>query len=362
MKFLPAMTIMLIFLLAACGGDDDNDVVASTTSDAEPTPVVVVTQGEEDILSEVQARGVLRCGVQDALPGFGFQNEAGEFVGLDTDVCRVLAAAIFGTHDQVEFVPLTTSERFPALAAGDIDVLIRNSTFNLSRDAENGLDFGPIVFYDGQGVLVRRGEGIFELNDLNEARVCVQPDTTTQPNFAETMRVLDLTYEEVSVTDQRDGVEKLVAGDCDAFTADRSALVSQQASHEDPTEFAVLEVVLSQEPLAPVYREGDARWGNVIRWSIYGIIHAERLGITSENIDDFRNSGIQEIELLLGEQGNLGNKLGLQNSFVAQAVAQVGNYGEIYAENLGSESVIGLARGQNALWTAGGLVYAPPFR
>ena len=362
MKRLPAFTLILIFLLAACGGDDDDATTTNTNTDADPTPVVVVAQGAQDILSDVQARGVLRCGVQDSLPGFGFQNDDGEFLGLDTDVCRVLAAAIFGTRDQVEFVSLTTSERFPALAAGDIDVLIRNSTFNLSRDAEIGFDFGPIVFYDGQGVLVRRGEGIFELSDLNEAQVCVQPDTTTQPNFAETMAALDLTYEEVSVTDHDDGVAKLAAGECDAFTADRSALVSQQATQDSPNDFSVLEVVLSQEPLAPVYREGDARWGNVIRWSIYGVIHAERLGITSENIDDFRNSGIQEIELLLGEQGDLGNKLGLQNSFVAQAVAQVGNYGEIYAENLGVDSGIGLARGQNALWTAGGLVYAPPFR
>ena len=357
MKVWIASAFILIFLLAACDSDD---------ADATPTDTAQTTDASaeipEDILADVLERGTLRCGVQDALPGFGFQEASGEFTGLDTDFCRALAAAIFGTRDQVEFIPLSTSERFPELALGNIDVLIRNTTYTLTRDAETGFDFGPILFHDGQGVLVRRGDGLFDLEDLRDASVCVQPDTTTRPNFEESMRVLDVAYAEVIVEDLNDGMTKLTDGDCDAFTADRTALISRQATQDDPTAFAILDVILSQEPLAPVYREGDARWGNVIRWTIYGIIHAERLGITSANIDDFRNSDILEIEMLLGESGDLGNRLGLQNSFVAQAVAQVGNFGEIYAQNLGTESPIGLPRGQNALWTAGGLVYAPPFR
>lgn len=327
-----------------------------------PSASVAAQTSPINVFAEVLARDELICGVQAALPGFSYQDAEGEFSGLDVEICRAIAAAVLGNAEKVSFVPLSTSERFEALRARRVDLLIRNTTWSLSRDADEGIDFGPVIFYDGQGVMVRRDSGIFNVNDLANQPICVQPDTTTALNLVTTMAAFGLEYETVTVGDLSFGMESLENGACTVLTADRSALIARQAFSNAPENLILLDVTLSQEPLAPAYLEGDAGWGDVIRWVIFGLIHAERLGINSENIESFFGSDIPEVALLLGESGNLGTKLGLRDSFVAQAVRQVGNYGEIYARNLGAGSQVQLPRGQNALWVSGGLLYAPPFR
>jgi len=348
--------LWLVILLAACSQ-------SNTPAPTAPPPTPNTTASiDEDVLDAVLGQGFVRCGVQGALPGFGQRQADGGYAGLDIDLCRALAAAVFGNAEKVEFVELTTAERFPALQERRVDVLMRNTTWTLTRDSQLGLDFGPVTFYDGQGVMVRLGAGVFALIDLADRAVCIQPETTTKTNFDDTIKQLGVAYEFVAVADLDEGMAKLSAGACDALSSDRSALAARRATAPDPANFAILEVVLSQEPLAPVFLEGSPRWGNVIRWTLFGIIHAERLGINAQNIDSFRGSDVAEVQFLLGESGDLGTGLGLQNSFIAQAVRQVGNYGELYERNLGTSSGIGLARGQNALWLAGGLLYAPPFR
>jgi len=367
-KRLIVPLLLGVLLLAACGSDDDaesQNTTRNTTANAATPEATAAIQDEPtvsaSVLDDVLAREMIRCGVQGELPGFGYIVED-NFTGLDTDFCRALAAAVLGDAAKVEFVEVSSQERFTALQERRIDVLIRNTTWTLTRDTELGLDFGPILFYDGQGVMVKRGSGIFTLDDLEGKKICVQPGTTTLPNIEEALSSLDIEYEIVLKDDLAAEVAGLDAGDCDASTTDRSALIATQAVSATPEDYFILDAVISQEPLAPAYLESDPRWGNAIRWTIYGMIHAERLGMTSENIDTFFGSGSPEIELLLGESGDMGQRLGLPNNFVVQAVQQVGSYAEIYDRNLGADSPIGLARGINALWTAGGLLYAPPFR
>lgn len=344
--------LTLILLLAACSeATSDND-----TPDAPASPTVA--QPDTITAELVRNRGMLNCGVNDSLPGFGFQNEDGSFSGFDVDFCRALAAAVLGDAERVNFIPLNSQERFAAVQDGTVDVLIRNTTFTLTRDVIAQLEFGPILFYDGQGIMVDAESNIFELDDLTNRAVCVQPGTTTIENLRDTG--IDLDIVEVESADV--GFDSLLNGECDAYTADRTSLIAQQSLRDAADTLRILDVVLSQEPLAPAYRDGDDEWGNIIRWTIFGMVHAERFGITSANLDSFLNSGIPEIEVLLGEEGNLGAELALTNDFMQRVIEQVGNYGEIYARNVGDDSSIGLPRGLNALWTSGGLLYAPPFR
>jgi general L-amino acid transport system substrate-binding protein len=319
-------------------------------------------------LQAVKDSGAVRCGVNSSVPGFGFLNEQGEFVGFDSDFCRALAVAIFNDANAVEFRPLTAAERFTALQANEIDVLIRNTTWTITRDVELGTDFGPTTFYDGQGMMVRLDSGISTLDDMGGATVCVLAGTTTELNLADAFSSRGLTYEPLVFAT---GDETRVAydeGRCDGLTSDKSQLAGLRTATTNPADHIILPVTMSKEPLGPVWAQGDLgdqRWGDVVRWVVNAIIIAEEKGITSSNVDDIVASDPQdpEVRRLLGIEGEFGAMLGLPPDFVVNVIRAVGNYGEIYDRHLGPGGTDIPREGSlNALWTQGGLLYAPPWR
>ena len=315
------------------------------------------------ILKTVLDRGRLVCGVHGTFQGFGFLDPSGKWSGFDVDICRAWAAALFDDPEAVDFRGLSAQERFTALQAGEVDVLSRNSTWTLGRDTELGLDFGPTTFYDGQAMMVKKAlidDPAASLADLAGASVCVQTGTTTELNLADQMRAAGAEYTPVVFEDQNAAFQAYDEGRCDAITSDRSQLATQgQAVLANFADHIILDVVMSKEPLAPAVAQGDDKWADAIHWVVYGMIQAEELGITSANVDTFLTSEDPVVRRLLGVEGELGAKLGLSNDFIYRAIKLVGNYGEVYERNLGP---FNLARGQNALWTDGGLMYAPPFR
>ncbi len=313
-------------------------------------------------LAAVKERGKLVCGVNDQLPGFGSLGPDGTYSGFDVDFCRAVAAAVLGDAEAVEFRPLTAQQRFTALQTGEVDVLIRNTTWTLSRDTQNGLDFGPTTFYDGQGVMVRKDSGAKTLPDLAGATICVTSGTTTEKNLEDAMRADGVAYTPVVLETPDDLMNTYDQGRCDAVTADRSALVARQPTLLEPAAHAILEATLSKEPLGPAVLQGDAQWADVVRWVVYGTIAADELGITSKNVDEFLASENPEIRRMLGVEDKLGEGLGLANDYLVTVLRAVGNYGQIYDRNLGVETTINLERGLNQSWEAGGLLYSPPFR
>jgi general L-amino acid transport system substrate-binding protein len=334
------------------------------TAGAQPTaaaPAAPVAGGER--LQTILDRGNLICGVHGTFQGFGFVDSAGNWTGFDVDFCRAWAAALFNDASKVEFRGLSAQERFTALQSGEVDVLSRNSTWTYTRDAELGLTFGPVTFYDGQAIMARKdivGDASAGLDALEGANVCVQSGTTTELNLADQFRAAGVTYEPVVFEDQNAAFQAYDEGRCDAVTSDRSQLATQgQAVLQNFDDHVILDVVMSKEPLAPAVSQGDDKWADVVHWVVYGMIQAEELGITSENVDTFLTSEDPVVRRLLGVEGELGSKLGLSNDFVYRAIKLVGNYGEVYERNLSS---FNLARGQNELWTNGGLMYAPPMR
>ncbi|HEX5808568.1 MAG TPA: amino acid ABC transporter substrate-binding protein [Anaerolineales bacterium] len=335
---------------------------ATATPAAAPAePAAPVAGGER--LQAILDRGQVICGVHGTFQGFGFVDSAGEWTGFDVDFCRAWAAALFNDANAVEFRGLSAQERFTALQSGEVDVLARNSTWTYTRDAELGLTFGPVTFYDGQALMARRDivdDPAAGLPALEGANVCVQSGTTTELNLADQFRAAGVNYTPVVFEDQNVAFQAYDEGRCDAITSDRSQLATQgQAVLQNFDDHIILDVVMSKEPLAPAVAQGDEKWGDVVHWVVYGLIQAEELGITSENVDEFLTSEDPVVRRLLGVEGELGSKLGLSNDFVYRAIKLVGNYGEIYERNLGPFS---LARGQNELWTNGGLLYAPPMR
>ncbi len=314
------------------------------------------------LLDTVQARGKLICGVNGQLPGFSVLNPDGEYSGFDVDFCRAVAAAVLGDAAAVEFRPLTTQERFTALQTGEIDVLFRNTTWTLSRDSQNGLDFGPTTFYDGQGMMVPKASGVESLADMDGANICVQAGTTTEKNLGDAMRELGAEYTPVVFQDPDQTFGAYDEGRCDGVTSDKSQLVSRQTTLSDPTAHKILEVTMSKEPLGPAVLQGDARWADVINWVVLGIIQADEFRISSANVADFLASENPEIRRFLGAEDALGDGLGLSNDFMVNVIQQVGSYGEIYDRNLGPDTPFNLPRGLNATWIEGGLLYSPPFR
>lgn len=314
------------------------------------------------LLDKVLNRKKLACGVSGELPGFSYVDQQGKYSGLDVDVCRAIAAALFDDPEAVEFRNLNAKERFTALQSGEIDILSRNTTWTISRDTSVGLEFAPTVFYDGQGMMVKKTRGIKDLKGLEGKSVCVQTGTSTEQNLADQMSKLGVKYTPIVFEDVNATFAAYQGGRCEGITADRSALVSQRSLFPDPDNHVLLDVVMSKEPLAPAVNNGDSRWSDTVKWVIYGLIEAEDLGINSKNIDSFANSQDPVVKRLLGTEGNLGQGLGLPNDFVARAVRKVGNYGEIYNRSLGPSTPFKLERGQNALAKNGGLHYAPPFR
>jgi general L-amino acid transport system substrate-binding protein len=316
----------------------------------------------------VKSRGKLICGVEGTIPGFSFVDSSGTYSGLDVDTCRAIAAAVFGTADdidsKIEFRNLDSTARFPALAGGEVDVLVRNTTWTLSRDAAggNGLEFAPTTFYDGQGVMVTEASGITSFAELDGKSVCVETGTTTELNLASRAKEAGITVNEVKFQDSNAATAAYGEGRCEAFTSDRSQLAAKRTSFPNPDEHILLEDVLSKEPLGPVTVNNDSQWFDVVKWVTFGLIQAEEFGITQANVEEMKASDNPDIQNFLGIEGDLGSQLGLSNDFMVYAIEAAGNYGEVYERNVGETSELKIDRGLNKLWTEGGLMYSPPFR
>jgi len=313
-------------------------------------------------LDEVKSRGELRCGVNLGLAGFSAPNDKGEWQGLDVDFCRAVASAIFKDPDKVKFVPLSAKERFTALQSGEIDLLSRNTTWTMSRDTEQGLNFVGTTYYDGQGFLVRKARGLTSVAQLAGASICMQTGTTNELNVADYFRTRGLTYNPVVFEKNDEAIAAYNLGRCDAYTTDSSALYAQRIKLADPDANVVLSEIISKEPLGPVVRQGDDQWSKLVQWTLFAWLNAEELGIKQANVDEMRNSPNPEVRRLLGVVGDFGKGIGLSNDWAYEIVKSVGNYGESFERNVGQGSRLKIARGYNRLWTDGGLHYAPPIR
>ncbi len=314
-------------------------------------------------LEAVKKKGYLQCGVGDDLPGFSQADENGRFRGFDVDMCRAVAAAIFGDAERVRYSPLNARDRFTALQARDVDLLARNSTWTSSRDAAMGLNFVGITYYDGQGFLVSRKLGAGGIKALDNAAICVQAGTTTELRLADHFRDNGLKYTPISYDSPDESVRALASGRCQALTSDRSQLYAQRLKLAAPDDYVVLPEAISKEPLALAVRQGDEEWFDIVRWSLFALIDAEELGVASRDVEALaRTPPNPEVARLLGSEGDFGKDLRLPKDWVVRMVAQVGNYGEIFERNLGAGSPLKIERGLNALWTRGGLHYAPPVR
>ncbi len=370
--FLVLVSFVLIaLLLAACGGEAQVETVT-----VEVTRVVEVTAAapadaaapaapaaEGITLQTVRERGTVKCGGNQAVPGFGYINpDTNEFEGFDIDFCKAVAAAALGDATAFEIRPTTANERFPVLQSGEIDVLIRNTTWTLSRDTQLGADFQPTTFFDGQGMMVRKDSGITDLAGLAGGTICVQSGTTTEKNLADVFRAQGIDFEPVVFDDADKTREAYDAGQCDGFTTDKSGLVSQQILLADPAAHTILDETMSKEPLGPLTRHGDNNWGDIVMWTVNCTFQAEELGIDSTNVDSFLGGDDPVVQNVFGETGDLGAGMGLSNDWCYQVIKQVGNYAEIYARNLGPDTPFNLPRGLNQQWTDGGLLYSPPFR
>jgi general L-amino acid transport system substrate-binding protein len=317
------------------------------------------------LLAQVQERGTLNCGVNDAVPGFGFQDEAGEFQGFDIDFCRVVAAAVLGNPDAVEYRPLTAEQRFTALQAREVDVLIRNTTWTSSRDGLEGARFLYTTFYDGQGMMVRADSGYESLEDMAGETICVLSGTTTELNLESRFQALGVDYEPLAFEDNEPLQEAFTQERCGAWTSDKSQLAGVRSNFPEaeggPESLVILDETMSKEPLGPVVRDGDDDWADAVNWAVIATVQAEEFEITSQNIDEMLESEDPEIRRFLGVD-EFDSGLGIPADFAAQVIQQVGNYGEIYERNVGADSPLELPRDFNALWTEGGLHQAPPYR
>lgn len=315
-------------------------------------------------MDDVKARGKLNCGVTTGLVGFAAPDANGEWQGFDVGVCRAVAAAVLGDPKAVEFVPTTGKTRFTALASGEIDMLARNTTWTFSRDVDLKFEFTGINYYDGQGFMAPKDLGVDSAKDLDGATVCIQTGTTTELNLADFFRSNNISYEPVPIETNAEAQQQYLAGACDVYTTDASALAATRATFEDPSAHVVLPEIVSKEPLGPLVRHGDNDWGDVVRWSLNALIAAEELGVTSANIAELSSAPTNnpEVNRLLGTEGNLGEMLGLDAEWAKRAIMAGGNYGELFEKNIGENTPIGLARGLNAQWKNGGLIYTPPFR
>jgi general L-amino acid transport system substrate-binding protein len=315
-------------------------------------------------LEDVQARGVLKCGVSTGLAGFAAPNDSGQWEGLDVDVCRAVAAAVLGDSEKVEYVPLTSKVRFEVLKSGEIDVLSRVTTWTFTRDSSLGLNFAGVNYYDGQGFMVPKALGVTSAKGLDGASICIQTGTTTELNAAEYFKLNGMTYEPVPVETSAEGRSNYLAGRCDVYTTDASALAAQRSVFEDPKAHVVLPEIISKEPLGPVVRHGDDQWLDIVKWSHNAMLNAEELNITSKNLDERgANAADPSAQGLLGtNEAKLGAMLGLDKKWAYNIIKQVGNYSESFERNVGKETALKLDRGLNALWTNGGIQYAPPLK
>jgi general L-amino acid transport system substrate-binding protein len=362
---LVSVLMLMAVVLAACGTTPE----CPTTTPCpecpkcpEATTVAAPVPSGKARLQIVQERGKLICGTNGSLPGFSYLDPAtNQMSGLDADICKAVAAAVLGDATKVEWRTLSTKERSVALQTGEIDMLARNTTWTSSRDATWGL-FVPTTFYDGQTVMVRKSLNATKLEDLAGASICVQTGTTTELNLTDQMRARNVEFTPVVFEDIDATYAAYDEGRCDAITSDRSQLISRRTVLKNPDDNLIMDVVMSKEPLGPAVPLGDDQWFNVVRWTVFVLIQAEESGITSENVDTFKDTQNPEIRRLLGIEGDLGTQMGLKNDWVGPVIKQVGNYGEIFQRNLGPGTPFNLERGLNDLWTNGGLLYAPPYR
>ena len=315
----------------------------------------------EGTLAQVQERGELNCGVTTGLAGFAYTDENGTWKGFDAAICYAVAAAT--GVDKVKFVPTTGKTRFTSLASGEIDLLARNTTWTFSRDVDLKFTFQGVNYYDGQGFMARKDLGVSSATELDGATVCIQTGTTTELNLADYFRTNGMSYEPVPIETNAEAQQKYLANACDVYTTDASGLAATRATFENPDAHMVLPEIISKEPLGPLTRHGDDQWGDIVRWTLNALIIAEEKGVTGEMAASMTEAGKDpEVNRLLGLEGEYGAMLGLSNDFAKRAIAANGNYGEIFAANLGTDTAIGLQRGLNAQWNKGGLLYAPPFR
>jgi general L-amino acid transport system substrate-binding protein len=314
----------------------------------------------QSTLDAVRAKGFVQCGINTGLAGFAQPDSKGVWRGIDVDVCRAVAAAVFGDAGKVRYTPLTSQQRFTALQSGEVDILARNTTWTLSRDTSLALNFVGVNYYDGQGFMVHRKLNVESAKQLNGATVCVQPGTTTELNLADYFRANRMSFKPVVIEKLEEVLNAYFAGRCDAFTTDHSGLIALRASRAPkPEEHVVLPEIISKEPLGPAVRHGDDRWFDVVKWALFAMIEAEELGLTSKNIEQQAKSGGPTVQRFVGASGDLGKMLGLDNRWAFNVVKQVGNYAESFDANL---KPLGFERGLNRLWNQGGLLYAPPVR
>jgi general L-amino acid transport system substrate-binding protein len=314
-------------------------------------------------LDAVKARGQLICGVTTGVAGFSVADSQGKWTGLDVDTCRAVSAAIFGDADKVRYVPTTAQQRFTALQSGEVDMLARTTTWTLQRDTALGFDFTGINYYDGQGFMVNKKLGVKSAKELNGATVCVSPGTTTELNLADYFRANKMTFKPVVIEKVEETRAAFFSGRCDVYTTDASGLYSTRAANApNPDDYIILPEIISKEPLGPVVRHGDNQFADIVRWALFAQLEAEEYGITSKNVDEMLKSDNPSIKRILGVTPGMGKALGVDEKWVYNIVKQVGNYGEMFERNVGMGSPLKIARGQNALWTQGGLQYAPPIR
>lgn len=313
-------------------------------------------------LDQVKERGYLQCGSNPGLAGFGLPDDKGQWSGFDIDFCRAVAAAIFNDTSKVKFIPLTAKDRFTALQSGEIDVLAHNTTWTQSREVGQGLLFTGVTYYDGQGFLVHKKLNISSALELSGASVCVQQGTTTELNLADFFRTHDMKYEPVDFATADEALKAYGSGRCDAYTTDASALFAQRIKLPDPDQHVVLPEIISKEPFSPAVRQGDDQWFNLVKWVHFAMLDAEEAGITSKNVEEKAKSEDPETRRLLGLEGNFGEGMGLTRDWAYRIIKLVGNYGEVFDRNLGEGSPLKIKRGLNALWSKGGIQYAPPIR
>jgi general L-amino acid transport system substrate-binding protein len=325
--------------------------------------VAVVGVAQAGILGDVKSKGFIQCGVSQGVPGFSNPDQAGNWTGIDVDVCRAVAAAVFGDASKVKYTPLSAKERFAALQSGEIDILSRNTTWTLVRDTALGLSFAGVIYYDGQGFLVRKDLGVKSAKELAGVAVCVNTGTTTELNMADFFRANNMDYKPVAFEKADDVVAAYDAGRCDVYTADRSALAAQHLKLKNSAAHMVLPETISKEPLGPVVRHGDDQWLDIVKWSLYLMVEAEENGVSQANVDTLKAESKDPVQRrILGVEGDLGKNLGVANDWGYQIIKQVGNYGDVYDKHVGPNTPVGLARGINALWKDGGLQYAMPVR
>jgi general L-amino acid transport system substrate-binding protein len=325
--------------------------------------IAAASVAQAGTLEDVRAKGFIQCGVSQGLPGFSNPDDSGNWTGIDVDLCRAVAAAVFGDADKVKYTPLSAKQRFTALSSGEIDILSRNTTWTMTRDTQLGLNFAGVNYYDGQGMMVPTALGVKSATELDGANICTNTGTTTELNITDYFRANSMSFNLVAFEKADEVVAAYDAGRCDVYTTDRSGLAAQRTKLTNPDSHMVLPEIISKEPLGPVVRQGDDQWFNIVRWSLNAMINAEEMGISSSNINKMTYNEVTPAEArFIGKEGKFGEELGLANDWAYQIVRQVGNYAESYDRNVGPNTPLKLDRGVNALWSKGGILYAAPIR